>query len=477
MPQQEDVAALRDANDKLKQELLSAKEAMAEKQRLETEAKHEAQLLRSELDLVYQKLDRARHMKEMCKKGAGRAPIDGKGGSSDGEHPGTLGDRIGRTRQLSDLVMADAEKHLETTMEGLQTEAKTVSHRGVLGIIALVLLAAATAPFALVYLRDSGMVEIKRGTVLHLAVNEYDAMVRQALHSAALLAKQLITVCAVQQLAPQRCEAGTVGGEVPYYFNARKPPLLRQGHLMVVNTTERVEVGQASLRVCARGTSEQSFLRRDDCDGCLCAPGSVWLHYKDPRFFGKEGCIPEQQWRDCIYKWAFGMHKPNFCWEFIWNGGRRDPQETEHTKLVVDSCSLHHGCFVMLKRLRRWVLIEDFWAARDTVKAVHKRVGVDPAQIAAVNATVNIRHNSRTWGFPASVQTLLKIKETNSPLDWQPIADYSDERPFKGGKQHRVWQLESRYELVATDKSGEETTMVEWDQKEYQLYVDSSAEI
>ena len=38
--------------------------------------------------------------------------------------------------------------------------------------------------------------------------------------------------------------------------------------------------------MCAVGTSEQSFYRRDDCDGCLCAAGSVWIHVKDKRYFG-----------------------------------------------------------------------------------------------------------------------------------------------------------------------------------------------
>jgi len=463
--------ALKEANNKLKSELLAAQEKMLEKQRLETEAKHEAQLLRTELDNVYQKLDRARHMKDMCSK-SGRRDIH----KSDSFDSNSVGESIGRARQLSDLVIADAEKHLASTMHGLQVEANSVSYKGAFLGGALLLLTLLAAPLLLVYLRDSGMVEIKRGNLLHHAVTEYDATVRQALHSAMLFFQQILTMCAVRELVPHAGEGGQQAHGGSYYFNPRKPPLVRTGSGSV-NVTEMTEVGQASLRVCAIGTSDQSFLRRDDCDGCLCAPGSVWIHYKDPRFFGKEGCVQEQQWKDCIYKWAFGMHKPNFCWEFIWNGGRRDPGETEHTKLVVDSCSLHHGCFVMLKRSRQWLLIDSFWAARDVTKRVVKTVGVAPEQIEAVNATINIRPDSRSWGFPASVQTLLKIKETNSPLDWKAAAEYSDSRPFRGGRQHKIWQLKSHYALVATDKTGEESTMVEWDQREYQLYVDSSAAI
>ena len=93
---------------------------------------------------------------------------------------------------------------------------------------------------------------------------------------------------------------------------------------MFVNESELVTWGEAALHVCSRGTSDQSFLRRDDCDGCLCPLGSLWMHYKDARFFGDgEYCVPEKQWKDCISRWACCKHKPNYCWDFIFDGARR----------------------------------------------------------------------------------------------------------------------------------------------------------
>eukprot|EP00961_Rhodomonas_salina_P009655 130617-Rhodomonas_salina.4 len=61
-------------------------------------------------------------------------------------------------------------------------------------------------------------------------------------------------------------------------FDPSHPPLLRDDAKK--NESKRVQWGAAALHVCARGTSEVSFLRRDDCDGCLCPTGSVWVHYK-----------------------------------------------------------------------------------------------------------------------------------------------------------------------------------------------------
>jgi hypothetical protein len=115
-----------------------------------------------------------------------------------------------------------------------------------------------------------------------------------------------------------------------YAFDPRRPPLARDG-FAGVNHTEPVVWGAAALHVCSRGTSEQSFLRRDDCDGCLCPMGSVWVHYKDPRFFGDgRFCVPAAQWRDCVSQWACCAHKPNFCWDFIYGGARQDPTQEEY---------------------------------------------------------------------------------------------------------------------------------------------------
>jgi hypothetical protein len=109
-------------------------------------------------------------------------------------------------------------------------------------------------------------------------------------------------------------------------FDPHFPPLLSQGQ-KIVNQSQMVTWGEASLHVCSRGTAEQSFLRRDDCDGCMCPLGSLWMPYKDPRFFGNgEFCVPEKQWKDCISRWSCCKNKPNYCWDFIFDGARQDPK-------------------------------------------------------------------------------------------------------------------------------------------------------
>ena len=122
-----------------------------------------------------------------------------------------------------------------------------------------------------------------------------------------------------------------------------------------------------ALKVCAIGTAQQSFFRRDDCDGCMCAAGSVWINYRDPIYFGKgsgqgaEGasyCVMEKDWQQCYSSWPLGKYKPNFCWEFLWNGGRQTAgSDVETPKVVVDSCSLHGGCHVLIRRFRRWQVV------------------------------------------------------------------------------------------------------------------------
>ena len=112
------------------------------------------------------------------------------------------------------------------------------------------------------------------------------------------------------------CRPPSVSG-VPLHvssqpFDPDLPPLMKRGYkFLFVNESELVTWGEAALHVCSRGTSDQSFLRRDDCDGCLCPLGSLWMHYKDARFFGDgEYCVPEKQWKDCISRWACCKHKP-----------------------------------------------------------------------------------------------------------------------------------------------------------------------
>jgi len=113
-------------------------------------------------------------------------------------------------------------------------------------------------------------------------------------------------------------------------FEPNHPPLMREGQTLF-NQSQLVMWGEAALNVCSKGTSEQSFLRRDDCDGCLCPSGSLWMHYKDPRFFGNgEYCVPEKQWKDCISRWSCCKNKPNYCWDFIFDGARQDPKSEDY---------------------------------------------------------------------------------------------------------------------------------------------------
>jgi hypothetical protein len=52
-----------------------------------------------------------------------------------------------------------------------------------------------------------------------------------------------------------------------------------------------------------------------------------------------------------ISSWEIGKYKPNFCWEFLWAGGRRTSgTDEEAPKVLVDSCALHSGCHVMIRR-------------------------------------------------------------------------------------------------------------------------------
>ncbi len=176
--------------------------------------------------------------------------------------------------------------------------------------------------------------------------------------------------------------------------------------------TELVLVGEASLRVCSYGTSEQWFLRRDDCDGCLCAAASVWIHYKDMRFFGKDGesCVSEKQWGECYSWWPCCKHKPNFCWEFLWNGGRRtEGTDEESPKVLVDSCSMHAGCYVLIRRYRQWVVISDYEAASTSGVQERRLVGVSLDDMIQVNKTLHLNGELRGWGLPSSAQYLLKL--------------------------------------------------------------------
>lgn len=459
----------------LQRDLDKSRAELAATERAEKEARHEAEILRNELENIYHKLDHANRLKEKCqtsgKLAAGSASrISGKDKSFDCE---TLNQRIGRVRGISDAVVEDAEKLLDDTLQELQGvgSGKTslltrVFYAVIVGVMVIM------SPGIIIMMRDQGALHIRKDTTLCTIVDEWEASMRGGRYAVSGVLKNLGSLLPSDTQSLQ-CSAAEQAAHM-YYFSSKRPPLMKHGHALV-NMTEPHVVGLASLKACSRGTSEQSFLRRDDCDGCLCPAGSVWIHYKDPRFFGASACVQEKQWNDCVRKWAFGQHRPNFCWEFIWMGGRQDPEITDHTKVVMDSCALHHGCFLMVKRVRQWVVIEEFWNARDVDREIVKKVGIPEAEMVAANATININVNQRVWGFPASVQTLLKVGRTSSPRDWESESLRRDIRPFAGGRKYRVWQLQSRYVVTGTDVEGAEFVMAEWSQKEYKLYVDSEA--
>jgi hypothetical protein len=461
----------------LQKELDSSKAELAAKERSEKEARHEAEILRNELENIYHKLDHANRLKEKCQSSGKTGASVSRSSSNPSRNASfdceTLNQRIGRVRGISDAVVSDAEKLLDDTLEGLKGGGRgrtsLVTRIIYVAIVAVMVL---MSPGIIIMLRDQGALHIRKDTTLCAIVDEWEASVRGGRYAVSAALRNLGSLLPSDPQSTQ-CSADEESAHT-YYFSAKRPPLMKNGHHLV-NATEPEVVGQASLKACSRGTSEQSFFRRDDCDGCLCPAGSVWIHYKDPRFFGPSACVQEKQWNDCVRKWAFGQHRPNFCWEFIWMGGRQDPEAAGTTKVVMDSCALHHGCFLIVRRERQWVVIEEFWNGRDVDREIVKNVGIPEAEMAAANETININVNQRVWGFPASVQTLLKVGRTSSPRDWETESVRRDTRPFAGGRKYRVWQLQSRYVVTGTDVEGTEFVMAEWNQKEYKLFVDSEA--
>ena len=254
-------------------------------------------------------------------------------------------------------------------------------------------------------------------------------------------------------------------------FHPLRPPLLKDG--VRKNESKTVLWGAAALHVCSRGTSEVSFLRRDDCDGCLCPTGSVWVHYKDPRFFGNGAfCVPEQEWKTCISKWSCCAYKPNLCWDFIFDGARHDPNKTASTVLV-DTCSQHMSCYVLIKRFRKWVLVSEHVSAREELAMTPLEVGVDPAAIAKVNQTLKMVEDTRGWGMPSSVLHLIKVTVSTAPQEWKATQQIDVERSFRAGASNRIWQLVSSYRIVAKGMAGDEHVLAAWDQREWNSFHDA----
>eukprot|EP00960_Hanusia_phi_P050937 760508-Hanusia_phi.AAC.3 len=255
-------------------------------------------------------------------------------------------------------------------------------------------------------------------------------------------------ICRPEHQSPRSCLKSK-------YFDEMHPPLGREGYVKA-NESSSVVYGEASLHVCSRGTAEQSFLRRDDCDGCLCPLGSLWMHFKDGRFFGNgDFCVPEKQWKDCISRWSCCAHKPNYCWDFIFDGARQDPKKDEYC-VVVDSCSQHMACYAILQRHRRWELVAEYPAAKLRMDAEEKyMVGVSEQDLQAVNGTLNLDLSMRGWGFPSSVLHLLKVAESSAPEEWKSLNPITSTRTLAPGLKHRTWQLVSEYKVVAKAMSGE----------------------
>ncbi len=255
------------------------------------------------------------------------------------------------------------------------------------------------------------------------------------------------------------CRPPSVSG-VPLHvssqpFDPDLPPLMKRGYkFLFVNESELVTWGEAALHVCSRGTSAQSFLRRDDCDGCLCPLGSLWMHYKDPRFFGDgEYCVPEKQWKDCISRWACCKHKPNHCWDFIFDGARQDPKSQDYC-VVVDTCSQHMACYAMIRRRRRWELINEVRPTSDAHFEQPFVVGVPRSEIEHANKTLKMSPDMRGWGMPSSVLQLIKVTPTTAPHEWKEESQESTSRTLADGQRYKFWQLVSYYSITAKGMSG-----------------------
>jgi hypothetical protein len=128
-------------------------------------------------------------------------------------------------------------------------------------------------------------------------------------------------------------------------------------------------------------------------------------------------------------------------------------------QVVVDSCSHHMSCHVILERRRHWVLVADrpdppAGAGGTGEAAVARTVGVEAGEIAAANATLLMRPEARGWGLPSSVLRLLRVTHASAPHEWRPAAPVEDRRPARPGARRRVWQLRSVYRLTATDMEG-----------------------
>ncbi|KAJ1493447.1 hypothetical protein T484DRAFT_2763940 [Baffinella frigidus] len=375
---------------------------------------------------------------------------------------------IARCRAMSDVEQEAVSNELDDVLREIEANAADMDsvkmqQNAYLGI--LVLLALVCLPGVLIFFREAELLDIRGGTMLCSIVSVWEGRYNEVLAATGSAFQFVLNHTACVLLPPPPALA-------PYRFTVRNPPRMKDGYHQA-STTEWALEGEASLKVCARGTSEVSFLRRDDCDGCLCPAGSVWVHYKDPRFVGPgmDTCVPDTAWRDCISSWAVGKYRPNDCWEFIWNGGRQDPEHGDY-KVLVDSCSLHGGCYFMIKRLRRWELLSD------TLPALHcdtsfKTIGVDRKDIEKANATLNIIPSVRGWGFPSSVQTLLRLGPSSDPEEWKESHVAEIAEAYSIGRRNKIWQVVSRYSIQAYDYHGNASEVASWLQREHRSFVDA----
>ncbi|EKX43161.1 hypothetical protein GUITHDRAFT_110888 [Guillardia theta CCMP2712] len=285
----------------------------------------------------------------------------------------------------------------------------------------LVLVASVMAsPCFLISLREAGYVEVKKGTAFCRFLSGWDFCMQQTKFwtKTSFLWLYMKTACA---LSPKMVEAK------PYEFNLYNPPLMKDG------------------------------------------------------FFGKgQGfCVPDAEWQKCYSSWPCCKHKPNFCWEFIWNGGRKladiEPFMFRQgsSRVVVDSCSLHGGCNVMIRRYRKWELISETSSIkyeRDVVET--KLIGVALEEVQAVNKTLNVNLDLRGWGLPSSTQYLLKLGPHSDPREWRVHQEDQVMSKHRAGRRYRTWQLVSRYSIVGTDMQGNAHEFVSWHQREWKSYQD-----
>jgi hypothetical protein len=168
-------------------------------------------------------------------------------------------------RRLSHENVQDAEEELAQVLQQLDETTNEITGRVKKRRIFLMLFLATAvlcSPGLLLSLRGLGVVDIREGTVLWQSVLaweyafEWIRVAGRRVMSSALM----LTACVIAPPPPA------------YKFNVRHPPLLAlHGSFMSSHSADRrgrditatpeVLVGEASLKVCAIGTSNQSFYR------------------------------------------------------------------------------------------------------------------------------------------------------------------------------------------------------------------------